>query len=466
MNLPSDYRQIKPYCASATVLALAACLQGCSGVPEGEGAESETRSKSESVSPPAASFPATFARQWMTNLALSVKFDNISPPVAARTFSYGAIAMYESVVHGIPGQRSLAGQLNGLDSLPTPDPALTYDWPTVLAQTMHRIANEGVHVFPNRIFYEFTTPTQAALTTLGPTQIGFRKADGVPQQVIDDSIEYANQLADALVVWADGDGYYDVRYKGFVPPKGPDKWVPTGFSDMDKVANPLEPYFGTLRPLVMTSPGECTPAPPAPFDTTPGSPMHNEALAVYNTELNLTDEQREIANFWADGPGATLTPAGHWLSIATTFLRTRNLAAAASGYAYTSLGYYEAFVAVWEGKYKYNLLRPETYIRRHIDPGWRPFLNTPQFPSYMSGHSGQSAAAALLFTEHLGNAPFTDATKLRRGFAARSFANFTAAAQEAADSRIYGGIHYPMDDRLTQGECVGNLIKARVSLTL
>ena len=133
-------------------------------------------------------------------------------------------------------------------ALPTPDPALTYDWPTVLAQTMHRIANEGVHVFPNRIFYEYTTPTQASLRTLGPTQIGFRQADGVPQAVIDDSIAYANQLADAIVVWANEDGYYDVRYKGFIPPKGPDKWVPTGFSDTDKVANPLEPYFGTLAP--------------------------------------------------------------------------------------------------------------------------------------------------------------------------------------------------------------------------
>ena len=147
-------------------------------------------------------------------------------------------------------------------------------------------------------------------------------------------------------------------------------------------------------------------------------------------------------------------------------MRTTNLAAAASGYAFTSLGYYEAFVAIWEGKYKYNLLRPETYIRRHIDSGWRPFLPTPQFPSYMSGHSGQSSAAALLFTEHFGNVPVIDNTKLRRGFATRTFPNFTAAAQEAADSRIYGGIHYPMDDLLTQGQCVGNLIKARVSLTL
>src|SRR5215208_2109711 len=125
----------------------------------------------------ASGYPATFARQWMTNLANSAKGDIVKPPVAARTYAYAAVAMYEAVVHGMPGHRSLAGQLNGLDSLPTPDPSLEYDWPTVLAETMHKMMLAsvfppgppqpgGIYTFPAKIFYEYTTVTQAPLTSL------------------------------------------------------------------------------------------------------------------------------------------------------------------------------------------------------------------------------------------------------------------------------------------------------------
>lgn len=436
------------------------------------GGESEpiAQERMEVISPNASTFPTTFARQWMANLTNSVKNDSVSPPVAARTYAYGAIAIYESVVHGMPGYQSLAGQLNGLDSLPTPNPALQYDWPSVLAQTMHRVVNEGVYTYPNRVFFEHTTLSDASLKSLGRVQLGYRHTQGVPDDVMLNSVTYADQLADALIAWSNADGYYALRYKGFIPPKGPDKWVPTGFSDTDKVVNPLEPYFGDLRPLVLTSGSECSPAnlgvaPPA-FSTDPSSEMYQEAQLVRDTEVNLDDEQREIARFWADGPGATPTPPGHWLALATKFLRPTNLANAAAGYVWVSMGFYDSFIAVWESKYDYNLMRPITYIRRHIDPGWQTFLDTPPFPAYVSGHSGVSAASAVLFTDYFGSGGFTDDTKLRRGFAARTFTNFTDAAEEAAVSRLYGGIHWNFDDEhgMDLGECVGNAIVDRVSL--
>jgi hypothetical protein len=196
--------------------------------------------------------------------------------------------------------------------------------------------------------------------------------------------------------------------------------------------------------------------------------MYLEAKAVYDAERNLSDEQREIARFWADGPGDTPTPAGHWVAITTKLVRSTNLETAAAGYAWVSLGFHDSFVAVWQSKYVANLLRPTTYIRRNIDPGWQTFLPTPQFPSYVSGHSGQSGATAVLMTDMFGSGPLTDDTKVRRGFAPRSFANFTDAAAEAAVSRFYGGIHYNFDDNdgLAVGECVGNKIVDRVHLTL
>ena len=416
-------------------------------------------------------FPAHAARQWMVTLANCVKFDGISPPVAARTYSYAAIAMYEALVHGMPGYKSLAGQLNGLPSLPQPDPGLEYDWPSVLAATMDRLVRHplpgSLFAYPNRIFFEFTTFTQSALFKLGPTQLGYRGTAGVPANVIQNSVDYGNQLADTLIPWIVADGYFDLRYKGFIPPQGPQYWVPTGFSDTDKVENPLEPHFGELRPLVLTSPDECAPPAPPPFSTDPASAMYAEANAVYQTDINLTDAQIETARFWADGPKDTATPSGHWLAIANQLLRNKNLAEAARGYALTSIGYFDAFIAVWQSKFVHNLLRPETYIRRHISADWRPLLPTPQFPEYVSGHSGQSMAAAVMFTEVFGGGAFTDNTKLRRGFASRSFASFTAAADEAAISRVYGGIHYPMgsNEGKVLGTCVGNAIKTRIDIT-
>jgi len=453
----------------ALMLALGAVGVGCEGgSPDAEKDPAGLTKKQQlAVSPAASTFPSTYARLWMTNLANSVKRDGISPPVAARTYAYGAIGIYEAVVHGIPGGRSLAGQLNGLTSLPQPNPGLEYDWPTVVAATMAKLVPH-IYVYPERVYIDFTSGSEASLLALGPVQIGHRKAAGVPQATIDNSVAYGTELGEALGIWANEDGYPEARYKGFIAPVGPDKWVPTGFSDHDKVALPIEPHYGDLRPLVLTASNECAPPPPIPFSTVPGSDFYNQADAVYQTDLTLTKEQRRIGEFWADPPTATATPAGHWLAIASSFNRSKNLAEAASNYALTGIGFQDAFIAVWQSKYEYNLLRPETYIRRHIDPTWKPSWPTPQFPEYVSGHSGLSGTSEITFTAAFGNVAFTDATKVRRGLEPRSFTSFAHAAQEAATSRLYGGIHYPMgnSEGLGVGHCVGNKVISRVDLTL
>ncbi len=449
-------------------VALAASIFASGCAVAGEEDDEPVGSTEQAASSPAAStFPATYARQWMTNLANCVKGDGISPPVAARAYTYGAIAIYESVVNGMPGYRSLGGQLNGLGALPKPNAGEAYDWPTVLAQTMSRVVAEGAYVFPLRVFYEFTTQSEAPIKELGPIQIAYRRMDGVPQDVIDRSIDYANALADALIPWMASDGYANARFKGWIPPKGEDKWVPTGFSDADKVANPAEPWFGKIvRPVVLRSPDECKPphGPPA-FSTDPSSTFYKAAKEVYEQDLHSTDETREIARFWADDPKSTATPAGHWVAIATKYVRSKNLAEAARGYTLSSLAHFDSFIAVWQSKYEYNVVRPETYIRRYISSDWRPFLGTPQFPSYVSGHSGVSGAAGVLATAAFGDGPVVDDTKVRRGFAPRSFANFTEAAKEAVVSRLYGGIHYPFDDDdgYDLGVCVGNKVLERVA---
>jgi hypothetical protein len=129
----------------------------------------------------------------------------------------------------------------------------------------------------------------------------------------------------------------------------------------------------------------------------------------------------------------------------------------------------DAFISCWDAKYKYNLLRPETYIKAYINSSWSTgqLDITPPFPEYPSGHSVCSGAAAEILTDILGNIPFTDSINVEYyNYVPRSFASFNAAAQEAGISRLYGGIHFreAIENGLLQGKNLSQHLKARVQL--
>jgi hypothetical protein len=450
--------------ASLAAITLGFAMTGCGGAPEGG---ETTGSTSFALSPPTSVHAATFARQWMTNVAFTVKFENGDPPTASRAYAYAAIAAYEAVVHGMPGYLSLAGQLNGLSSLPIPDASLTYDWPTVLAATEGRVVN-ATFIHRNLLFFEYTSAGHVALGSLEQAQVALRRVQaGIPQDVIDASVAYGHTLGDAIAAWANSDGYAETRYQAYLPPSAsPSDWVATGYVDATS-SRPLLPHFGEVRTLAVTNGGSCAPPPPPAFSTDPSSDMYAQANTVYQTDLSLTKAQRQTAFYWADGLGSE-TPPGHWVKITNDLVRAGTLDAAVKAYVSVAVPMFDAAVATWNAKYRYNLLRPETYIHRYIAPQWITLIPTPQFPSYTSGHSGFSAAAAKGLTSIYGAVPFTDKTKVRAGFESRSYPNFMAAADDAAQSRLYGGIHYPMDNDQGEvlGKCVGDAFTARVSLHL
>jgi hypothetical protein len=138
---------------------------------------------------------------------------------------------------------------------------------------------------------------------------------------------------------------------------------------------------------------------------------------VYNVGRSLTDEQKAIAGYWADGAGATGTPPGHWIAIVSQLSRNKrlSLAEAAEAYARVGIAVHDAFICCWHAKYVYNLQRPVTYIRNNIDGGWLPFIGTPGFPAYTSGHSTQSGAAAAVLSDMFGTESFTDTTHTDHG---------------------------------------------------
>jgi membrane-associated phospholipid phosphatase len=140
-----------------------------------------------------------------------------------------------------------------------------------------------------------------------------------------------------------------------------------------------------------------------------------------------------------------------------------SLALAAETYAKVGCAVADAFIACWHQKYVYNLLRPVTYIRAVVDPSWASLLATPPFPEYPSGHSVQSGAAFQVLTDLFGAAyAFTDHSHDARGLAPRSFGSFFEAAEEAAISRLYGGIHFraAIENGVEQGKCIGQAVSA------
>jgi membrane-associated phospholipid phosphatase len=140
-------------------------------------------------------------------------------------------------------------------------------------------------------------------------------------------------------------------------------------------------------------------------------------------------------------------------------------------YARVGIAVADAFITCWKTKFDTALLRPIAYIHANINAAWDPFIPTPNFPTYTSGHSTQSGAAATVLSGMLGIRAFTDTTHRdlnpELGYPDRTFADFYAAANEAAVSRLYGGIHYLFDnaDGFVQGVCIGTLINTTIAFT-
>jgi PAP2 superfamily len=232
----------------------------------------------------------------------------------------------------------------------------------------------------------------------------------------------------------------DAIFQGPIP-VGPGLWVPTPPAFLP----PLEPLAGTWRPWNISSGSRFRPGPQPVF----GSRRYaREVREVYDVSRALTDEQRRIADFWADGPG-TVTPPGHWNQIALGLIRLQHLSepAAARVLAALNTAQADAFIACWDAKFTYWSERPVTAIRRELDPSWLSYIVTPPFPAYLSGHSTTSAAASELLS-----AFFPSARRQLRAW-----------AEEAAVSRLYGGIHFRSDNEagLALGRRVGRAAVSR-----
>jgi hypothetical protein len=375
-----------------------------------------------------------------------------SPPVASRAFAYLYVAAYEAVAGGSDELVSLGGQLNGLDPLPARGTG-AYDEGIVLEAALSTALSA---------LYGNTGPTgQRALSRLGE-RLREEVAEGVAPDVAARSRAHGEAVARHVLAWAEGDGGAVVENMGFPLsgelPEGDGLWAPT--SRIVQQQLPLLPQWGENRTFAMPDGAACGLPPPPAFSREAGSPFMQEAEEVLAVSRSLSDEQRAIARFWSDDPMLSPTPPGHWISIAAQVLDAEDadLERRVEVLAKLSVAMADAFIGCWHEKYLYNYIRPVTAIRAELDPAFEPLLITPPFPEYPSGHSTQSGAAAAVLTDLFGeDFAFTDATHQDEGMAPRPFPSFWAAAEEAALSRLYGGIHFrtAIEQGLEQGRCIG-----------
>ncbi|MCB6176596.1 vanadium-dependent haloperoxidase [Rhodobacter sp. Har01] len=377
-----------------------------------------------------------------------------SPPVASRAFAYVGVVAHEVQAGGDPALVSLAGQLNGLAALPARDPALPYDDAVALEAALARAMGD---------FFGNTGPSGQRAMAAVHKGLATAAAEGLDAAMAERSRAWGEAVADHVYQWSLTDGGAVIENMGFpltyTPGSGPDDWVPTNTQALQQA--PLLPGWGENRPFAMPVGVPCK-APPYPaFATGPGTGFYEAAQEVYETSKVLTDEQKAIARFWSDDPMLSPTPPGHWVAIVLQIARRDGLSAdrTAEALAVVGVAVADAFIGCWSEKFRHNLIRPVTYIRRHIDPKWEPLLITPPFPEYPSGHSVQSGAAEVALTRLFGEGfAFDDATHEDDGLPVRHFGSFREAAEEAAVSRLFGGIHFPFGNRggLVQGRCIGD----------
>jgi len=386
-----------------------------------------------------------------------IVYDIFTPPVAGRIYAYSNLAYYEAVRFKNDHANSIIKKLKGFGTMPIPDKSKQYDYSLSAVKSFFTVAKA------------LTFSKDSLSVTENSLLDTFKNA--LDEVVYKNSIELGDNIAVVILKRAAVDNYKKTRgmprYSVF---NKQGKWQQTP----PDYADAVEPNWRLIAPLLLDSAAQFKPAPPPPFNLNKNSQYYKELLEVLTISKQITPSQDTIAHYWDDNPFVTehkghsifankkTTPGGHWMGI-IDILCTQTKAfevKTAFAYALTSCSIFDGFIACWDEKYRSSMIRPIIVIRENITPEWNALLQTPPFPEYTSGHSVITAAAATILTQLFGNAvAFHDTTERKYLGLERSYSSIQQAADEAAISRLYGGIHYrsAISAGKKQGQQIGQL---------
>ena len=445
------------------VLGAAACIYACVD-------EAGTLTYEDPPSP--SELPADIAVKWADMTWYQLRFSAFNTPTyASRSLGYLGLTMYESIVTGSDQHRSLSGQLNGL-TLPSAEAGAAYHWTLSLNAGQRKLLKllypvpGNSHIFIHeRIDSLYDAIFEAESMRIDPA-------------VVKRSVQFGESIAEVIYNWSVSDGGDKGYQRNFdntmTFPFGDSYWVPP-IRGQTVSLFPLHHKWGSNRTFIAAN-GQLPVPPILPFSTDPSSEYYKKYNAVYENDPTLTQEEMEIAAWWADDPTETASPPGHSYYLATLAVKNAHvdMVTAAEAHARVGMAVADAFINCWKAKYTYYNERPSSYIKKYIDPEFVQFWPEPPFPAFPSGHSIQAASAAEVLTDvfgesfsftddvYEGHRRYDDIRFFGLKFPARSYTSFWQAANECAYSRFLGGIHTQQDNDtgIQEGKKIGANVNA------
>ncbi len=354
------------------------------------------------------------------------------PPSASRNYALVAVAMHDATVAAYHYKKRYARAAPKVEGAIGEREELSY--PSEHAA----IAAAGSEVLIDLYDEAPATALRDEAVTVGAARVD---AGASRPSDVKAGLDLGRAVAKAVLKRAHSDGA-DRRWTGR-PPGGAPKYytAPPGTA-----SRPVQPLAGTWKTWVLPSGRALRPPPPPAFGT---EGFKEQVRLVVRAQKELTPSQKRAALFWAGGEGTPLPP-GVWIQVVLESLKEASLSTPETArlLALLTVAMADAGVASWDAKYAYWYPRPENAIRDSgLAPGWKPLLVTPFFPAYVSGHATYSGAAAEVLAYE-----FPDQKKL-----------WFDRAQEAANSRVWGGIHWPIDgtEGLKLGHRIGQLVVER-----
>lgn len=379
--------------------------------------------------------------------------------ISGRAYGYFTVGMYETTLGLLPALQTLEGQLNG------------YQRPKLRAKKLNwELAVNASNERLLQYFYRAMPPSSKKRLESLNDSIHQVYAAEKNRKVVERSIKYGQALADAIIEWSKTDGADDGYLRNYPDDFKPKACVSCWTRTFPGYLKAQVPFWGANRPMLSGIQQVAADLAIFPFETVPGTIMYEEAMMVLENSQEENEEYEIIAEYWADAAGYSGTPSGHFFTIAQQVAEQQKLPLDRAMELYVKLGIAvnEAFISSFQLKYKFNFIRPITYIQRYIDPNFNSRLASPPFPEFPSGHSFQSGAASEVMKYIFGDTlTFTDYTNSYRNDidgSPRTYQSFTQMSEEISISRFYGGIHFrrTLDMSLDYGRKIGQYVTKTV----
>lgn len=380
-------------------------------------------------------------KDWtVLSLDLTAQCNGFNDLIASRAMFYMSLTMYESLLPGLEGYQTLQAKINGLNTtLPQPLESKKYNWLIV--------ANQALALVCSDLYKSSGSLNLSKITSLRDKYISSASV-GLDEAVIRDSKDLGNEMGWKFLAYASSDGradYYLKSYPDLVMPIKEGSWIPTS---PDYTEKPILPYWGETKPAYLENFSETYPKHILEYSASKQSIIFGEALEVYNLTTNLSKSDIDLINYWNENADSRATPLCHNMLVLAQMLENQDftLDKAVECLLRMSIAHYDGYILSWQIKFKYDLLRPSSYIKQNISRYFIPEYPSLPIPEFASEKALIYNASAEILAHYFGHrTAFNDLTQSRRSDLLtnkKSFSSFSEMAKEASYSDLYSAVHF------------------------